>query len=244
MNETIIQIITGISINIITAGVLYILFERYQKKKEKHELKLEKERELIYHKRKNINLIRAMLLDQYPPLIEKVQNVQKEAYAISLYGYNENNINITPMHIASELRYYANVHMDVKDTLACMGIKSREIVEFALLTNTLAVLALQLARNEKVLDGIYSVINSHLKEIRLFYNDEFLGSSHLENIENGLLNIKAESIAFSTYDEQNKIKTLAKLSENIGRISALYGEYILKRFRTEVYNIKSEIEMK
>ena len=229
-------LVSNLLANIITAGIVYIAIERERAKGEKRERDEQASRDKADRDRDSRNLINALLLEQFPPLVEHLQTVQRDAFRASMLCYSA----MAPLHpysIANEARHLANVHMNVKDTLGCMGVSAGNERDLAQFVNSLARVALYLARAEEPPGALWRLIGMLEKSIGESYDDEFQGSSHLERIAMLMSQTREDASAFRTMAVDDQTRFLCRLCELIGHITVLATEEVLKEFRRHVVSI-------
>lgn len=212
--------------DLLAAGIIYFAIERKIAAKEERD-----------RRRENHNLINAMLLAQFPPLIERVHRCQRQAFdaAMLLHGATPPR---HPLVIASHARHIANEQLDVRDTLKCMSVDNLGVTTVAELANAVAYAAITLARGDVVGQDVMDVMTEQYKVLGELYDDEFGGELHLQRIRATVEETPAQFGTYSALAIADQMALESRLCETLGHLAVLYNEFVLKDFRANVRRIQ------
>jgi len=219
--------------NLITAAILYVVIERQRTKREDM-LRAERDaRERRDRLHDNHNIVNTLLLAQFPPLIGQLHTVQREAFTAATLSY-QSDTDVHPYIIASEARHFANVHMNVKGAFDCMGMVSERITNVARFVNSVAHLALHLARGETPPALVWRSLEKYLKALGQDYGDEFLGSSHRERIDLLIAQVLDQYDDYQARSNKDKIQFLCWICEAIAHATVLATDSVLREFKRHI----------
>jgi len=229
MKSFLIQFAGGFLANLLTALFLYVLIDRRIRQKEH----TEQERAEAVRTRENANIQRATLLQQFPPLMQRLVDIQRDAFASSLLSCDKAEATASLRTLASNLRHFANVHLDTVTTLASLGADVEEMNHNADLTNQIAVISLRLVRNLNVED-LPTLVKWSLRRIDESHDPRSRGMSHLERMHILLADIDLAIGGFSNTQADQRHTLFCALAEAIGHNTNLLLELVNAAFDREL----------
>ncbi|HEX3143081.1 MAG TPA: hypothetical protein VHQ64_03865 [Pyrinomonadaceae bacterium] len=239
MKDFLIQFAAGFGANIITALLLYVLIDRRIRQKERDEQRREQERAESVRARENANLQRATLLQQFPPLMQRLVDIQRDAFAASLLSCDGTGATTPLRTLASNLRHFANVHLDTVSTLASLGADVEEMNYHANLTNEIAIISLCLIRNINA-GGLASSVKRSLKRVTECYDPKSRGASHLERMHLLLGDLDKMLKGFSVAGQESNHTLFCSLAEAVGHNTNLLLERVNEAFDRELSMLRHD----
>ena len=236
------EFIVGICVNIFTAMLIYFLFERYQKKREKRE---QINADMINKKyiiRNNQNIINSMLLSQYPPLIERIHTIQIDSFATSVM-YLKSDMTVSLVDISTKLRSYSNIALDVKNSLEAMDVDISDIENHSKLINALAVIASDITNHIKCDEFILLSAKRFYSSIINNFDYTLLSVTHVKKLKEYLDDLREKCLDINSITEKEKIVYLSNFAASIGHLSCLFADSILEDFKKHVSRIKQESDI-
>ncbi len=233
------EFIVGICVNIITAVIIYFLFEHYQNKKEKRDQINENIINKKYVIRNNQNIINTMLLSQYPPLIERIHSMQIDSFGISIM-YQNSASKIKLVDISTKLRSYSNIAIDVRNTLEAMDVDISNVNNHVDLINALAVIASDISNQIPCDDFILLSAKRFYTSVINNFDYTLQSVTHVKKMKEYLDDLREKCLNINSYTEKEKVIYLSNFAASIGHLSCLLADLILVDFKIHVSNIKKE----
>lgn len=232
MNSLLSSIITGVSINLVTALIIWIMIERSSNKKS------EKDR-----KQDNRRIVKSELLSQYPNVINTNLKMQYLAFKIAnLRNVEEINYKITAHEIINDLRHISNTQWTLNDLLVNLGAEKELLDPFIQFSNILARIAVSLYRNEDCISDTFTSYHAFFKEVEQNPVINWVNSSHLDRIKLILNNLQLDCKNFDRKNENMKLEILINIGESLGHLTCLYNSGILYSFENELKKINEFTE--
>lgn len=228
MDELLTQFAAGLAANILTALVIFALVERHVRAKDERTRTLEA-----------AALRRATLLQLFPPMMQRIVDSQRDAFAAAL---PTSMITIPVRHrvqvIASDLRHLANVHVDTVTTLASLGVDSERMMLHAEFTNIIGHPAIRLHRGEDSDVALRMLLSGSLAMAEPLSEDA-LGRGHCERIGVLMRDIPATREQLDALSLTQREVLLRTLCEVVGHNSNLLLEHINVAFEHELLGLRS-----
>jgi hypothetical protein len=199
---------------------------------------LEYKRELKRRAQERSNNIHIALLQQFPPIVQRMVDVQNVAFRGGLYKFETNpNPALTLMTIASDLRHFANVHLDTLESLKHLGVNIRKSHAFAHFANCIATVCIFLVRDNQDPESVMERVKKLLKRMDSAVRIGSPSRSHFNRILIHYSNIERDFQNYNSMSDAQKIEFCSSLSEMVGHSTNLFIEQINKCFKTEVSHL-------
>jgi len=232
MKEFLIQFVAGFLANMVTALLLYALIDRWLKRKEH-------QREEAMRSLESLRIQRISLLQQFPPVMQRLIDIQRDAFACALVLCDEHNASKGLQIIANNLRHFANVQLDAVSTLASLGANTQTLSVHSDFTNLLAIIAVRLVRNEDV-QYLPSLVKPILNEIVASYPPEWRGFSHIRRMRLLLEPVESSVPIFGASTAAQRQTLLCNLGEAVGHNTNLLLERVNEAFDEELRMVRDK----
>ena len=227
--------LSGLIGNVLAVVIVYYLIDQRIKKRDEAAAARERTRDEARRASDTRNVLLATLLQQLPPLMQRITETQREAFSrgILVVGAMSEKSELLAAETTNMLRHIANVHLDTVATVRCFLGRNSEMEAKANLTNALAVAALQLSRSGMCEERVLEHVDRHLSHIRSHSDPKARSKSHIVRITQLLEDIRLKCGEFGRSDTSQKVALLGALCEAVGHNSNLLFEDLIEGLRQQ-----------
>jgi hypothetical protein len=220
---------------IIAAYFVWHLFEKERKEREDQRRIDAQEAEREAREAANRHLIRSTLLQQFPPILRDLLELQQQAGESASDGLRMPGA-VSEGHIVAatyRLRHFANVHARIDHTLDTLGGPLESPSPYFLVANCLAWFALEGLGDRRTPHGLYEVFRASVGNIVA----QAENNSHLERMRQLLDDAEESARSYTSLDRGERFRVLCRWSDAIFHSAVLYADAIQQSFREMVEDV-------
>jgi len=228
MDPLVSSIIAGVSVNLVTALIIWFLIDKRSKRND--ELK---------NKLNNKRLVKSALISQFASVINTNIEMQYLAFKVANIRFRKtDNIDFVLHTIMNDLRHIANSQHGLYRLLIDLGADKDIIQPFATLSNEIAVIAILLHRNNGCSESDFVTYSNWYNKVEQSPVIEWENHTHWKRIEILLTDLKIFCINYNQLTEEKKLEIYINLGEAMGHLTRLYTDGILLSFNKEVLKLE------
>ena len=220
------QFLAGLAANVAAAVVILIAVDLRLRTRDAKSRRSEAE-----------SIRRATLLQLFPPIMQRLIEIQRDAFRVAVGRDTAPHGEVQCKELASELRHFANIHVDTVDTLNYFGVDTSVMEAHSELTNALAIVAITLYRSQSAGEGVFHVAQL-IDRLRLAALPGSKAGSHYDRICVLYEGFSDSVEAYPSQSPPERADFTRRICEIAGHNAVLLLDHVNRAFAIEVAELE------